>query len=124
MSKTFLGMNYLEMSGSDHLLAHRNIPDEPNSQIGMSFVRRNALHSETSALGTILQEPSSVSQSDGSKHTVFSPTNINKGLLPQWQRCPTLPHEAIQGDWRCSSNHFEPRRYVEVNSAQCEVQTT
>jgi hypothetical protein len=69
--------------------------EEPNSQIGLSFVRRNALHSEASVLGAVLQESSSVSHSAGSEHSVCSQTNINKGLLPQGQRCPSLPHEVV-----------------------------
>jgi hypothetical protein len=95
MSKTFLDMRYLEMSGYSYPLTQRHIPEEPNSQIGISFVRRNAPHTETSVLGAVFQEPSSVSQPAGSKHSVFSQTNINKGPLPQRQRCPSLPHEVI-----------------------------
>ena len=72
MSKTFLDMCYLEMSGSKYLLTQCHIPEEPNSQIGINFVGRNALHLEASVLGAVLQKPSSVSQPAGLKHSVFS----------------------------------------------------
>jgi len=88
-------MRYLELSGSKYPSTQLHIPEEPNSQIGILFVRRNVLHSEASVLVAVLQEPSSVSQPAGSKHSLFSQTNINKGLLPQWQRRPILPHIVI-----------------------------
>jgi hypothetical protein len=71
MSKIFLDVCFLEMSGSKYTLTQRHIPEQPISQTGIRFVRRNALHSEKSVLGAVLRESSSVSQPAGSKHSVF-----------------------------------------------------